>query len=145
MGAVKDDLAQSFRQSQEKYVYYLIALNITAIGFVAQQTFGEAYRMSLLLLLLSVGSWLYGAYSGLKFLQLSISTLYANYNYLEIKKYSEFYDVQKNEIQHKLVEIAKSMEANEITSINYFNYMNRSLVLGVVLYMIWRVLELIMS
>ncbi len=145
MGTVKDDLAQKFRQSQEKYVYYLIALNITAIGFATQQTFGEAYRMSLWLLLLSVGSWLYGAYSGLKFLQLSISTLYANYNYLEIKKYPEFYNANKKEIQDKLCKIANSMEANEITLVNHFKNMNRSLILGVLIYMIWRVVDMIMA
>ena len=28
MGEIKNELAKSFRQSQEKYTYYIIALNV---------------------------------------------------------------------------------------------------------------------
>ena len=80
MGEIKNELAKSFRQSQEKYTYYIIALNVTAIGYVSQQTYGGIARCSFVFLILAVVSWLIGAYKGLKFIQLSLNTMYLNHD-----------------------------------------------------------------
>ena len=143
MGSLKNELAQNFRQSQEKYIYNIVALNITAIGFVAHETYDEKIRVSLWIVLPSIGLWLYSAYNGLEFLKLNISTLFANFHYLDFKHNSELYDSNSKEQQNKLIEIAKCMKTNEKTAIKYFKRMNCSLIWGVVFFVIWRLVDML--
>jgi hypothetical protein len=143
MGSFKNDLAQNFRQSQEKYVYYIVALNITAIGFVAHQTYDEKLRISLWILLPSIVLWLYSAYNGLEFLKLNISTLFANHKYLESEQSLESYGESKKEIKEALSEIKVCMEDNSETAKKYFERMNCTLIWGVVLFVIWRLVDML--
>jgi hypothetical protein len=143
MGETKDELVKSFRQSQEKYVYYIVALNITAVGFVAHETYDEKLRVSLWILLPSIGLWLYSVYNGLEFLKLNLSTLFANHKYLDLEQLPEPNGASKQEIKEALSEIKGGMEDNSETAKKYFERMNCSLIWGIVLFVIWRLVDML--
>ena len=135
MGEIKNDLARSFRQSQEKYTYYIVALNVTAIGYVSQQTYGEIFRSSYLLLMLAIVAWLFSAFKGLEFVQLTLSNLYENHRYLERKEFS-------NVIDFEIEKIEDGMSKSDVTAGKHFKWMNFYLIIGVVMYFIWRIVEM---
>lgn len=83
------ELRDSFRQQQERFVYYVIALSVTAIGFSIYTTTGQPLKWSQIPLGLSVVAWGLSIYCGLTFLRYAISTLFSNNTYLNIKKGQE--------------------------------------------------------
>jgi len=56
----------------QKFIYYLIALSVTAIGFSIINTKGETLKYIQIPLLISIISWSISIYLGLSFLSSSI-------------------------------------------------------------------------
>lgn len=86
MSEVQFSIQQEFRDKQEKYVYYIIAISASAIGFSVYKTENHVLDYSLLPLGLAVLSWSMSIFFGLKFLKYVISCLYANNGYYDIIK-----------------------------------------------------------
>jgi hypothetical protein len=61
-------LHKEFREKQEKYTYYIIALCVTAIGFSVLQTTGQPLKVMQLPLAVAVISWGISIYCGLQFI-----------------------------------------------------------------------------
>lgn len=78
------DLQKQFREKQEKYVYYIIALCVAAIGFSVTKTSGDILRWSQLPLGIAVLCWGLSIYCGLKFIAYVLSNLFANNAYLDV-------------------------------------------------------------
>ena len=86
MNEIQFNIQQEFREKQEKYVYYLIAISVSAIGFSVYKTENQSLTYSQIPLALAVLSWSISIFCGLKFLKYVISCLYANNGYYEIIK-----------------------------------------------------------
>src|SRR5690606_18949994 len=78
------ELRIQFRQQQEKYVYYVIALSVSSIAFSVYQTTGRHLEWSHIPLGVAVLSWGLSVFCGLRFLAYVISTLYSNIYYNDI-------------------------------------------------------------
>ena len=81
---LQTDLQNQFRGQQQKYVYYLIALAVAAIGFSVVKTFDESLRLSQAPLAIAVLCWASSIFFGLKFIKYAVAGLYNNAMYLDI-------------------------------------------------------------
>ena len=86
MSEIQFNIQQEFREKQEKYVYYLIAISVSAIGFSVYKTENQELRITLIPLAFAVICWSISIFLGLKFLKYVISVLYANNDYFAIIK-----------------------------------------------------------
>ena len=132
-----------FWQQQEKYVYYIIAVAVTAIGFVLVNTKGEPLSYLHITLGLSILSWGISIFCGLRFLQYVISTLYANYDYLEVLK-GRHQEVGTNPhmIEAASSGIRDAMKSNSEATNRIGKLQNTFFYLGFLFYIIWHVSEM---
>jgi hypothetical protein len=140
------ELQKQFRQKQEKYVYYVIALSVASIGFIVNQTKGETLNFYQIPAGLAILSWTYSVYCGLNFMKYIISTLFANDSYLAILE-GNHPDAGKDSIKQELA--AKgTMEAikfNSKKAMKLFKSQNLFFIVGMILFLIWHVLEMFNS
>lgn len=120
------EILKQFRQQQEKYVYYIVALCVTSIGFSVIKTSGQTIKWSQIPLAIAVISWSISVYCGLTFLRYVISTLYANKVYLDILQglHPDFQsDTNKREAAADGV--MNAMQINSIRTMHYSKWQNR--------------------
>jgi hypothetical protein len=75
MGNEQSEIIRDFRHYQDKYVYYIISLCVTAIGFSIYQTTGSKLSWVQLPLAIAILCWSLSIYSGLKLLKYQIRSL----------------------------------------------------------------------
>lgn len=139
----QNELIKQFRQQQEKYAYYIIALCVAAIGFSVTKTSGEALKWIQLPLGSAVLSWGLSIYCGLRFLNYVISNLYTNNVYLEILK-GRHPDVgdHPEKIKAAASGITQAMEINSNRASKYATWQDRLFYCGIISFILWHVLEM---
>lgn len=137
------EIQKQFRQQQEKLVYYIIALSVSAIGFSVFKTTGQNLKIIQIPLGLAIICWSISIFCGLKFLKYLISNLYANNEYLEIEK------GKHPEIGNNPDAIAAGIEGFKGAMIingnrmkRYFNFQNSLFYVGIILFVTWHILEM---
>lgn len=137
------EIQKQFRQQQEKYVYYILALAVSAIGFAIYKTSGLPLKYSQIPLGLSVLSWGISIFCGLKFIQYIISNLYANNTYLDILagRHPDLGNIAwKKEAGAEGVK--QAMLSNGETAGKYFKWQGRLFYAGILLFILWHILEM---
>lgn len=134
---------KQFRQQQEKYIYYLIALSVTAIGFSVLKTNEESLKWTQMPLGIAVLSWAISTYCGLTFLKYVISNLYANNAYFDIIK-GTYPDVGNHPELKKAAEsgIIHAMNTNSIKAEKFAKWQGRLFYCGIIFFLIWHVIEM---
>jgi len=72
-------------QSVEKYAYYLLAGNASAIAFAITQTHDTPLSTVAIPLILAVICWAYGFYAGCRFLDYSLAVMDSNIDRIQIQ------------------------------------------------------------
>ncbi len=130
-------------QQQEKLVYYIVALCVTAIGFSIYQTTGHSLKWIQTPLALAVLSWGLSIYCGLRFLKYALSILYANNALFNI-----FQGIEPGVGNYpQLIEAASSgveqaIKQSSETSSKLFKWQERLFYSGIVLFLFWHLLEM---
>jgi hypothetical protein len=137
------EIQRQFRQQQEKYVYYVLALSVSAIAFAIYKTSGLPLKWSQVPLALSVISWGISIFCGLRFIKYVISTLYANNTYFDILA-GRHPDLGNDpeKISAGVKGITQAMESNGEKAQKYFSWQGRLFYFGIILFIIWHVLEM---
>lgn len=143
MEEVQREVHRLFRQQQEKYVYYLIALSVAAIGFSVYKTTGVRLKWIQVPLGMSVVCWGLSIFHGLGFLKYVMSVLHAYNSLIDIVNgidpkvgvYSENVSVSTKDL------LAKMNKHNDRASL-FLNRQERLFYLAIVLFIIWHVLEM---
>ena len=78
------DIKREYRERQEKYIYYVIALCVTAIGFAIFNTMSKPLRYSQIPLAMAVCCWAISIFCGLTFLGHQIGALRINSIYFDV-------------------------------------------------------------
>ena len=140
------ELQKQFRQQQEKYVYYLIALCVAATAFAIHQTTGKFLRYSQIPLGFAVVSWGISIYSGLRFVSRSLDFLYTNNEYFEVLQgRNEITGNNPYKIQVGKETLEKIMK-EKIENVQKFgNWQNKCFYIGSVAFIIWHVIEMYLS
>jgi hypothetical protein len=132
-----------FRQQQEKYVYYVLALSVASIAFTLNQTTGQALSYFKIPAGIAIICWTVSVFLGLKFLRFTISNLFANDKYIEIKK-GEAPEVGSNQNMQLFAEktLEDIMNKNGESANRFFKWQQRLFISGMILFIIWHVLEM---
>ncbi len=140
------EIQKQFRQQQEKYVYYLIALCVAAIAFAIHQTTDKHLSYSQIPLATAVLNWGISIYSGLKFTSSSIDFLYTNNEYFEILQgRNEITGNNPYKIQVGKETFEKIMK-DKIHNVQKFgNWQNRCFYIGSIAFIVWHVIEMYVS
>lgn len=121
------------REHQTKFVYYILALNVAAIGFTVHQTFNQKLEFYYILLGGSLLFWTSCIICGFQFLQVLIKGLISNSDYFSfIKDYSHLDDIAKEILIEKVDKYNKKSKW-------YFKYQQVFFYLGVALFLIWHI------
>ena len=139
----QNEITRQFRQQQEKYIYYIIALSVTAIGFSIVKTSGEYLKWTQIPLGLAMLSWSLSIYCGLTFLKYVISNLYANKEYLDIKNGQNSEVGNHPELKKAAVSgITQAMKSNSDKAKKFAKWQNRLFYGGIIFFLLWHVLEM---
>ena len=140
---VQFQIQTQFREHQQKLVYYIIALAVSAIAFSVYQTTDQALSFYQIPLAIAITFWALSIYCGLKFNKYIISGLHNNSKYIDIIKGNDIdigNDPVKIKTNIKAFKIAIKINQKRtkwlFRGLNYFFY------LGLILFLIWRILEM---
>tara|TARA_R110002049_G_scaffold308432_1_gene512449 strand:+ start:1542 stop:1988 length:447 start_codon:yes stop_codon:yes gene_type:complete len=137
------EIQRQFRQQQEKFVYYMIALSVTAIGFSVYKTTGLQLKWTQMPLGLAILCWGLSVFCGLRFLKYVISTLYANNTYFDIiqGRVSEI-GTHPQKIEAVTSGVKQAMEINSNRASSYSKWQERLLYSGMILFLVWHISEM---
>jgi hypothetical protein len=143
MSEIQFSIQQEFREKQEKYIYYLIALSVSAIGFSIYKTENKTLTYSQIPLALAVIFWSISIFCGLKFLKYIISNLYANNDYYEIIKGRHPITGKNPELIQIGVEgFQEAMKINSKAMKMYFKLQGYLFYSGIILFILWHITEM---
>lgn len=137
------EIQKQFRQQQEKFIYYIIALTVASIGFAVVKTTGQPLKSTQIPLALALLFWVVSIFCGLTFLKLITSTLYANNVYFDVKQ-----GLHPEVGRHpEMIEAASSglkqaMLTNSDNASKFAKWQERLFYWGIMLFILWHVLEM---
>lgn len=137
------ELQKQFRQQQEKYVYYLIALCVAAVAFAIHQTTNKHLSYSQIPLAIAVLNWGISIYSGLKFTSRSIDFFYTNNEYFELLQGRS--DIAGKELWKIQVgkETMEKIMKEKIGKVGKFaKCQNNCFYIGSVAFIVWHIIEM---
>lgn len=143
MGEIQQQIIKEHKERQEKFVYYLVALAVSCIGFAVYNTQDTKLQLIQIPLGLAVLSWGISVFCGIKFLETALALLHNNSCYFDVK------NGQDSEIGNNPSEIKYALSimkpilidrANKISVL--LNWQIRLLYSGIVFFIVWRVLEM---
>lgn len=139
------DLSKTFRTSQEKYMYFQLAVTGAAIAFALDQTNQSSLKPTHMLLGFAVLSWGISFFFGCIFLKYNMSTLYANVDFLKIKS-GHHPDVGSDPqmIAAASEGVRQAIETNSDRAGKYWQWQFRLMIFGAIIYISWHVLEMYM-
>jgi hypothetical protein len=134
-----------FRQTQEKYVYFILSLSIAAVAFAVATTDRTAFKWSHVLLGLAVGSWLIAIYFGIRWNKWNISTLFANHELLRVQSGKHLTDMQiPPGYEAAAIEgIRKAMNTNADDLKNSFDRQGLAFYTGIFFFITWHLWEML--
>lgn len=143
MNNIQFNIQQEFREKQEKYVYYLIALSVSSIGFSIFKTENQGLNYSQIPLGLAVIFWTISIYCGLNFLKFVISNLYANNIYFEIIN-GNYPNIGNHPelIKAGVSGFEKAIKSNGDTMAKYFKIQGYLFYLGILFFILWHIIEM---
>lgn len=130
------ELWRLYKLQQEKYVYYIIALSVTAIGFSIYNTTGVNLKLIQIPLGISILCWGLSIYCGLTFLNYIISSLYTNLIYLEFTKNHNV------GIEKVKADFNDTMSKSSEKTSKLLKWQVNLFYSGIVLFIIWHILEM---
>ena len=143
MSDQKTILVQEFRQHQSKYVYYIIALCVTGIGFAIQKTNGQPLRYTQISLGLSVMTFSISIYCGIRFMHYVMNALYINAELIDVSE-GRHHLTEMHPEKIKIGEEVLTGIINNSSTVTEraFKLQYRLFYLGIMFFVIWQVWEM---
>jgi hypothetical protein len=135
-----------FHQQQQKYIYYLITISAAGIGFAIEKSFGQPFKMSMVLLGCALLFWALSIYLGLKRLKYGMSNLFANIELLKIEQGQHWISkVNPDLIQAAREGVKEGMDANSQKASSFFKLQGTFFILGVISFILWHGVEIYLA
>ena len=146
MGEVHRSIIKEHKERQEKFVYYLIALAVSCIGFAVYNTLDEKLHLIQIPLGIATLSWGLSVFFGIKFLKVALSLLYENSRYFDIQngQDSEIGN-DPTTIKYTLSIMKPLLEKKAKGTSIYFDWQIRLFYAGIVFFIVWRVIEMYLA
>jgi hypothetical protein len=140
------EIKRQFRQQQEKYAYYIIALCVAAIAFSITITRDASLKFSQIPLGLAVLTWGLSIYFGLKFIQTIISALHSNNSYLDVIKGTHpIVGNHPQKIEYASNILKETMEEKGKTAGKFYDRQNTFFFMGFISFIVWHILEMYLN
>jgi len=127
------EIVNQFRQQQEKYIYYLIALSVASIAFSVHNTLGEPIKWAQAPLGISVILWGTSIYCGLTAIQYFIGSLPANIDLIVAQRSKSPEETNILEVLNEIGDRTKKL----------IKYQRNTFYLGIIFYVAWHITEMI--
>ena len=139
----KVEIKKEHRSQTSKFVYYIIALCVAAIGFSIVQTSGQSLDYSHIPLGIALLLWSISIYIGFAFVKSRLNLLYANNLYLDILE-GNVDDFNKSRAHQ---EYAAELTMKDISTTNkkYEKHLYIQEILfyfGVISFVVWHIVEM---
>jgi hypothetical protein len=143
---VSNDLLELYKQHQtgeDKYTYFLLAAAGAAIAFAVQKTEGLRLSWWLLPVAAATVSWALSFFFGCRRLVWVQTALYANYSLLQLRTGTHAQQpTHPQELQAAIAGVGSALDKNAKKAQFYAIWQFRALIVGVVFFIVWRVLEM---
>jgi hypothetical protein len=138
-----NEIRKQFRQQQEKYAYYIIALCVAAVAFSISITRDASLKFSQIPLGIAVLTWGLSIYFGLKFIQTIISALRSNNSYLDvIKGIHPVVGDHPQKIEYAANLLKETMEEKGKKAGKFYDWQNTFFIIGFISFIAWHILEM---
>lgn len=139
----ENELRFKFREQQERYVYYLIALAVTALGFSVYKTSDLPLRITQIPLAAAVFCWGLSIYFGLIHLKLLINLILHNLDFIRLKK-GEYSGIgnEPRKIQYATELASEKTNKHIKRAVKCFAAQQILFYCGVLLFIVWHVIEM---
>jgi len=144
MDMTRKELRKQYVEQQQKYVYYLLGITVTVIGFALHESKGVSIDIFQIPLAISLVSWLISLYCGLAFLKLVIGSLFQKERLLKIKEVKHEFrddqlarltDVEEERESHLVITSSRAERTGKLQYSLFF--------VGVISFVIWSVFNII--
>lgn len=140
---IQADLIKQFREQQQKYAYYIIALSVAGIGFAIQKTLGLPLSYTQIPLGFSVVFWGGSIFLGLKFIGLQIAALYQNIQLINISEgRDEIAGKHPDKIAIGINVVTDGIKKRSRQTVALANWQNRLFYFGIISFVAWRIWEM---
>ncbi len=137
------EIQKSYRQRQEKYVYYIIALCVAATAFSVQITLNKPLSISQVPLGIAVLFWAISIFCGLKFLAYSMSIMYANNELFKIiNRQDEYQQKDQSYLTSAFEGVKLAIESNGKVASRYFKVQRYGFYAGFLSFLFWHIVEM---
>lgn len=141
---MKTELTKAFRDRQDKFVYYVMGLNVAAIGFTISKTFEIKIEIDHMYILVALLSWLSSILFGFYWINTQFNAMIQNIlvfdaeeGHLDGKRISEENIEYTKDLLYK--DIQKKSEKAKMA----YGIMLYLFILGIVLFIFWRIAVLL--
>jgi hypothetical protein len=137
---VKFEIYRSLSQLQEKFVFYIIALNVFAIGFSVFLTIEKPLVLTQIPLGIAVVSWALSIWFGMNYLKKLIDAKSINFEMLKLEGSRTISN--QNEYTIKSNDLMDEDQRVHIKIIKYLKYHEFLFYAGIVCFLFWHFLEM---
>ncbi|MFY7964940.1 MAG: hypothetical protein ACOVO1_08590 [Chitinophagaceae bacterium] len=142
----QEEIIKEFRQQQEKFIYYLIALCVASIAFAVHQTNNKQLAFTQIPLGVAVICWGISIYSGFKFIAKTLDLLYINndyFNLLQGKNDIAGRELWKIEVGKEAFESIMNMKSKRASKFSKLQI--NSFYFGSLAFIVWHIIEMYLA
>ncbi|MEK7720402.1 MAG: hypothetical protein AAB347_12515 [Bacteroidota bacterium] len=134
------EIYRSAGQLQEKYIFYIVALCVSAIGFSVYCTIDKPLHYTHIPLGIAVLLWGTSIFSGLNYIKWAIEIKRTNYQKLDVMSDSQ---LMRQVSFQSIIDILDKKEKSFSNKLQiYFPLQEYSFYSGVVFFIIWHIIEM---
>jgi len=139
-----NDLYKILRESQNKYVYFLLAIAGAMIGLAVQQTSGIGISSSQSVLALAVLCWGISFFFGCRYIAYVNSSIYTNIDILKAGKgqHPDLKDKPLEHIQAAIEGMLMAFNSNAEKANSFARWQFIFLIMGAICYLSWHIFEM---
>ena len=137
---VKFEIYRSLSQLQEKFVFYIIALNVAAIGFAVYLTLDKPLVLTQIPLGIAVVSWGLSIWFGTSYLKKLIESKSINFEMLKLEGNRTL--INQNDYAAKSNDLMEEDQQIHIKIIQYLKYHEIFFYAGIICFLAWHFLQM---
>lgn len=143
MTEAEKNLSKHYNTSNERYIYFLLAVSASAIGYAMTQLQKEPFNLNHIAFFLSVSLWSLSFLAGLKLINTTNQFIFHNINYLSFERkfgsHPSLIPVIKEAEKGLLQNNSKTNKTIKI----YRSIQHATLLMGAVSYISWHALTML--
>lgn len=137
---VKFEIYRSLSQLQEKFVFYIIALNVVAIGFSVYLTIDKPLVFAQIPLGVAVASWALSIWFGMNYLKRLIDAKSINFEMLKLEGARTL--INQNDYAVKSNDLVEEDQRVHIKIVKYLKFHEFLFYAGILSFLVWHFLEM---